>query len=97
MEEKKTLEITSFLYTHISSMGYDEMNENLTNLKNKTGLVLTTGATATRASYKLLAQMTTWNKMAAYGDANAADLLPDNIYNDIFKETDTKQMENYKI
>ena len=35
--------------------------------------------------------------MAAYEDASAADLLPDNIYNNIFKETDTKQMENYKI
>ena len=49
-DEEKTLETTSttsFLYTHISSIGHDELNENLTNLQNKTGLVLTTGSTAT--------------------------------------------------
>ena len=54
-----------------------ELNENLTNLQiehfNKTGLGnSTTGATtATCASYKLLAQLTTWNKMAAYDDTAA--------------------------
>jgi len=53
-------------------MDKTKLNENLTNLQivnfNKTGLgKSTTGATtATCASYKLLAQLTTWNKMAAY-------------------------------
>ena len=76
--------------THISSTGLDELNEDLTNLKNKTKIILTTGATAT------------WNKMAAYTraskqgykilaqmneDASAAKLLPDKIYDKIFKET----------
>ena len=74
---------TSFLSTTISSLDQDELNENLTNLQienfNKTGLelkkVLTTGATtATSASYKLLAQLTTWNKMAAYDDVQNSKL-----------------------
>ena len=33
--------------THISSTGLDELNEDLTNLKNKTKIILTMGATAT--------------------------------------------------
>ena len=51
-------------------MDKDELNENLTNLKienfNKTGLGKSTTGATTAASYKLLAQLTTWNKMAAY-------------------------------
>ena len=80
--------------THISSTVLAELNEVLTNLKNKTKIIVTTGATATwnkmaaytRASieaseqgYKILAQMTE--------DASAAKLLPDKKYDKIFKET----------
>ena len=44
--------------THISSTVLAELKEVLTNLKNKTKIILTMGATAT------------WNKMAAYTRAS---------------------------
>ena len=88
----------------ISSTVRAELNGVLTDSKNETKIILTTGTTAT------------WNKMAAYTracievseqgykilvmmteDASAAKLLPDKIYDKIFKETRNQTDGNYKI